>query len=83
MTRTLETAGLDQSSRDFLDAAICDYNRMFGSSFSTASDQFENYYKDLCLRLKNRDMDVFSAGSSVFFRSVGGWFSPVSSSCSQ
>ena len=31
---------------------------MFGSSFSTASDQFENYYKDLCLRLKNRDMDM-------------------------
>ena len=27
--------------------------------------------------------NVFSAGSSVFFRSVGGWFSPVSSSCSQ
>jgi len=53
-----ETAGLDQSSRDFLDAAICDYNRMFGSSFSTASDQFENYYKDLCLRLKNRDLDM-------------------------
>ena len=53
-----ETAGLDQSSRDFLDAAICDYNRMFGSSFSTAPDQFENYYKDLCLRLKNRDLDM-------------------------
>ena len=53
-----ETAGLDQSSRDFLDAAICDYNRTFGSSFSTASDQFENYYKDLCLRLKNRDLDM-------------------------
>lgn len=53
-----ETAGLDQSSRDFLDSAICDYNRMFGSSFSTASDQFENYYKDLCLRLKNRDLDM-------------------------
>ena len=31
---------------------------MFGSSFSTAPDQFENYYKDLCLRLKNRDLDM-------------------------
>ena len=31
---------------------------MFGSSFSTAPDQFENYYKDLCRRLKNRDLDM-------------------------
>lgn len=53
-----ETSGLDQSSRDFLDAAIVDYNRMFDSNFSTASDQFENYYKDLCRRLKNRDLDM-------------------------
>ncbi len=53
-----ETSGLDQSSRDFLDAAIQDYNRMFATSFSTASDQFENYYKDLSERLKNRDLDM-------------------------
>lgn len=53
-----ETSGLDQSSRDFLDAAIQDYNRMFGDSFSTAPDQFENYYKDLSKRLKNRDLDM-------------------------
>ncbi len=53
-----DTTGLDQSSRDFLDNAIEDYNRMFATSFSTAADQFENYYKDLCMRLKNRDLDM-------------------------
>lgn len=53
-----DTGGLDRSSRDFLDAAILDYNRMFGDNFSTAPDQFENYYKDLCRRLKNRDLDM-------------------------
>lgn len=53
-----DTTGLDQSSRDFLDDAIADYNRMFATSFSTAADQFENYYKDVCMRLKNRDLDM-------------------------
>lgn len=53
-----DATGLDRSSRDFLDGAIDDYNRMFSSNFSTAPDQFENYYKDLCRRLKNRDLDM-------------------------
>jgi len=53
-----ETDALDQSSRDFLDAAIADYNAMFGTSFDTSSDRFQNYYKDLSLRLKNREIDL-------------------------
>ena len=53
-----ETGGLDQSSRDFLEAAIQDYNAMYGTSFDTSSDKFQNYYKDLSLRLKNRDIDL-------------------------
>ncbi|TLS68171.1 type I restriction endonuclease subunit R [Mariprofundus erugo] len=53
-----ETAGLDQSSRDFLDATIRDYNTMFGTSFDTSADKFQNYYKDLTLRLKNRELDM-------------------------
>ena len=53
-----ETSSLDQSSRDFLDAAIQDYNAMFGASFDTSSDKFQNYYKDLSLRLKNREIDL-------------------------
>src|SRR5262249_4718794 len=53
-----ETDELDQSSRDFLEAAIGDYNAMFGTSYDTSSDKFQNYYKDLSLRLKNRQIDL-------------------------
>ena len=53
-----DTSGLDVSSRDFLDKAIVDYNAMFGTSFDTSSDRFQNYYKDVSLRVKNREIDV-------------------------
>ncbi len=53
-----ETEGLDQSSRDFLDAAIGDYNGLFGTSFDTSADKFQNYYKDLSQRLKKRELDL-------------------------
>jgi type I restriction enzyme R subunit len=55
---SFETNELDQSSRDFLEAAIGDYNAMFGTSYDTSSDRFQNYYKDLSLRLKNRQIDL-------------------------
>lgn len=53
-----ETSALDQSSRDFLDDAIKDYNALFGTSYDTSADKFQNYYKDLSLRLKNRELDL-------------------------
>ena len=53
-----ETSALDQSSRDFLDAAIQDYNQLLGTSFDTSSDKFQNYYKDLSERLKKREIDL-------------------------
>jgi type I restriction enzyme R subunit len=53
-----DTSGLDVSSRDFLDNAISDYNAMFGTSYDTSSDKFQNYYKDVSLRVKNREIDV-------------------------
>jgi type I restriction enzyme, R subunit len=53
-----ETDGLDQSSRDFLDDAIKDYNALFGTSFDTSADKFQNYYKDLSQRLKKRELDL-------------------------
>ena len=53
-----ETAGLDQSSRDFLDAAIQDYNQAFHTNFDTSSDGFQNYYKDLSMRVKHREVDL-------------------------
>ena len=52
------TTKLDQSSRDFLEGAIKDYNRMFSTNYDTSSDKFQNYYKDLSLRMKNRQVDL-------------------------
>jgi type I restriction enzyme R subunit len=53
-----DTSKLDKSSRDFLDGAIADYNAAFGTSYSTDGDKFQNYYKDLSLRVKNREVDI-------------------------
>ncbi len=53
-----DTSGLDTSSRDFLESAIADYNQMFGTSFDTSADKFQNYYKDLSERVKNREIDI-------------------------
>jgi type I restriction enzyme, R subunit len=52
------TEGLDLSSREFLDNAIKDYNSYFGTNFDTSSDKFQNYYRDLSLRVKNREIDL-------------------------
>lgn len=53
-----DTSGLDKSSRDFLENAINDYNAMFGTSYDTSSDKFQNYYKDVSERVKNREVDI-------------------------
>ena len=54
----LDADHLDQSSRDFLESAIKDYNKLFSTNFDTSSDKFQNYYKDLSLRVKNREVDI-------------------------
>ena len=53
-----ETSDLDQSSRDFLEDAIRDYNANFATNFDTSAERFQNYYQDLALRLKNREVDL-------------------------
>ena len=53
-----ENEKLDQSSRDFLESAIQDYNTDFNTNFDTSSDKFQNYYKDLSLRMKGREVDL-------------------------
>lgn len=52
------TLNLSQSDRDYLDYAIKDYNKMFGTSYDTSSDSFQNYYKDVSLRMKNKEIDI-------------------------
>lgn len=53
-----DTSALDKSSRDFLEEAILDYNRMFATNYDTSSDKFQNYYKDVSLRMKNKELDL-------------------------
>ena len=53
-----DTSGLDKSSRDFLDMAIKDYNEMFNTTYDTSAEKFQNYYKDVSLRMKNRELDL-------------------------
>lgn len=53
-----DTSRLDKSDRDFLESAIDDYNKMFGTSYDTSSDKFQNYYKDVSMRMKNREIDL-------------------------
>ncbi len=52
------TDRLDGSSRDFLESAIADYNATFGTQYDTSADRFQNYYKDVSLRMKNREIDL-------------------------
>lgn len=53
-----DTSALDQPSRDFLEEAIKDYNAMFHTNYDTSSDKFQNYYKDVSLRMKNKELDL-------------------------
>ena len=53
-----DTNSLDQPSRDFLESAIKDYNADFKVNYDTSSDKFQNYYKDLSSRMKNREVDL-------------------------
>ena len=55
---SFDTDSLDKTSRDFLDAAISDYNAAFSTNFDTSSDKFQNYYKDLSMRVKAREVDL-------------------------
>ena len=53
----LECDGMPQADRDFLDGAIANYNAMFSTSFSTDSQGFDGYYKDVSRRMKGEDVD--------------------------
>lgn len=52
------TTELDWPDRDFLEDAIKDYNWYFGTTYDTSSEKFQNYYKDVSLRMKNRELDL-------------------------
>lgn len=55
---TFDTSAMDSSAKEFLDAAIREYNNYFKTNFSTDSSGFQNYYRDLAQRVKNQDVDL-------------------------
>lgn len=54
----LEPAAMDSSAKEFLARAIAEYNQLFKTSFSVDSKEFQNYYRDLSNRVKNREVDL-------------------------
>ena len=52
------TAKLDANSQEFLESAINDYNQMFGMHYDTSNNEFQSYYKDVSMRMKNKEIDV-------------------------
>lgn len=55
---SFDTSAMDSSAKEFLDAAIREYNSYFKTNFSTESNGFQNYYRDLAQRVKNQDIDL-------------------------
>lgn len=53
-----EPTALDSSAKEFLTAAINDYNTMFKTSFGVESKEFQNYYRDLAKRVKSKEIDL-------------------------
>lgn len=55
---TFEPSAMDVSAKEFLTKAIDDYNEMFKVSYNIDSKDFQNYYRDLSNRVKNREVDL-------------------------
>ena len=53
-----EPTALDSSAKEFLTKAINDYNNYFKTNYSVESNEFQNYYRDLAKRVKNREIDL-------------------------
>jgi type I restriction enzyme R subunit len=55
---SFEVSAMDSSAKEFLSAAIADYNDLFKSNFGVDSNGFQNYYRDLAKRVKDQDIDL-------------------------
>ena len=55
---SFDTERLDKNSRDFLDDAIADYNKIFKTNYDSSSKGFQDYYKDLSAKVKSREVDL-------------------------
>ena len=55
---TFEPSAMDVTAKAFLTEAINDYNAMFKTSYGVDSNEFQNYYRDLAKRVKNKEIDL-------------------------
>ncbi|RCW33320.1 type I restriction endonuclease subunit R [Marinilabilia salmonicolor] len=55
---SFEPSAMDSSAKEFLTKAINDYNAMFKTSYGVDSKEFQNYYRDLAKRVKNKEVDL-------------------------
>ncbi len=55
---TFDVSAMDSSAKEFLSAAIKNYNEFFKTNFSVDSREFQNYYCDLAKRVKNKEIDL-------------------------
>ena len=55
---SFDVSAMNSSAKEFLGAAIADYNEQFKTNFSVESQAFQNYYRDLALRVKNQEVDL-------------------------
>lgn len=53
-----EVTAMNSSAKEFLSAAIADYNTLFKSNYGVDSNGFQNYYRDLAQRVKNQEIDL-------------------------
>jgi type I site-specific deoxyribonuclease, hsdR family len=53
-----EPSAMDLSAKEFLTKAINDYNLLFGTSYGVDGKEFQNYYRDLAKRVKNKEVDL-------------------------
>jgi len=55
---SFEVSAMDSSAKEFLNAAIADYNAFFKTNFGVDSNGFQNYYRDLAQRVKRQEVDL-------------------------
>ena len=55
---SFEVSAMNSSAKEFLSAAIGDYNAAFGSNYGVDSKGFQNYYRDLAQRVKKQEVDL-------------------------
>ncbi|MBU9614956.1 type I restriction endonuclease subunit R [Burkholderia multivorans] len=55
---SFDVSAMNSSAKEFLSAAIADYNTLFKTNFSVDSNGFQNYYRDLAKQVKAKEIDL-------------------------